>query len=227
MGYDIDICEFTIDNNKARRGKTVSTAYLSSNWSDLSRICSQHLFEGECGECWQTDLWYFRNDCHRRRGDDVMNRAQKALNLLSEYGITPGIPDERNDNWGFGLCTTTEGQSQLPPKERLGVFAYHLKRFCDLGRQFPMCFFLGDHDESCDLILPNGTSVSCEGEESDNETDEATGPVTYFRHPFKGNFRVDSFQTAMEVYGLTSAKDDPRAQLWFDLAMQMPDAPGK
>ena len=62
---------------------------------------------------------------------------------------------------------------------------------------------------------------------SESQSEEATGPVTYDQHPFKGNFRVNSFKTAMGIYGLTSTKDDPRSQLWFNLAMQMPDTPRK
>lgn len=234
----IDICNFTITNNKASGGETVSEIYLSYNWGDMSRICPQHLLiDNEC-ECEDKDLlWHVSEDCHSRRGDDVRDRAQKALNVLSQHGIKPGIPDETNSNWGYGVRTIKDHiTASLPRKERMGVFAYHLKRFRDMGAKYSNCFFIADgcgHDDGFgNLILPGDIVIPYgNGDDSDDSDDEnepiSNGPVAYYRHPFKGNFRVDSFRTAMEIYGLTSAKDDPRAQLWFDLALQMPDAPGK
>ena len=49
--------------------------------------------------------------------------------------------------------------------------------------------------------------------------------VTYYRHPFKGNFCVNSFKSAMEIYGLLAAQNSPAADQWYDLALKMHDAP--
>jgi hypothetical protein len=46
----------------------------------------------------------------------------------------------------------------LPPRERLGVFAYHLKHFHDLAQQHPKCFFIGDCGDYR-LILPDVTEI--------------------------------------------------------------------
>jgi hypothetical protein len=217
MEYDIDISEYIIKNGKYTRKCIVDETYLSYNWSDFSEICSQHPLEEKC-ECQKTHLWYFRNDCHGRRGDDVKDRAQKALDILKGYGIVPGTPDISNSSWGWGL---TNGRQQLPQKERLGVFAYHLKRFRDLGSKYDWCYFIGDHDDDPELIIPDGAVIK------DEEREVINGPVTYFRHPFKGNFRIDSFKTSMEIFGLLSAQGSEHAQMWYDLALQMPDVPGK
>lgn len=241
MGFDIDICTYIIKNNKAKRVMCHQETYLSYNWSNLSEICPKHLLEGKCpDDCVEpkNKLWYLRDDLHGRQGDDVAQRAEKAIDILKSYGIKIGIPDVTNPNWGWGNRNTSEKDKygmpkveDLPPKERLGVFVYHLDRFGTLGNQYPNCFFIAD---CCDkqLTLPTGTNVEYNND-SDNESDTYSSipqpmhPITYVRHPFKGNFRVDSFKTAMEVYGLVAAQGDPWANSWYDLAFQMPDAPGK
>ena len=237
MGYDIDICHFIIKDNNAYRHETVTETYLSYNWSDLADICLDHFRINDKCNCDKTPLWYIRDDCHARRGDDIRNRTQKALMLLSQYDIVPGVPDMSNSSWGWGLCRRNgnEIQKKLPIIDRLGVFAYHLKRFHDIAANYPNCFFIADCDENdCEyIILPNDVLIPCNNQDGDNNDDcddcETLhhGPITYYRHPFKGNFRVDSFLTAMEIYGLISATDGPDAKLWFDLAMKMHDAPGK
>ena len=62
---------------------------------------------------------------------------------------------------------------------------------------------------------------------SDFDSDSRSNIVTYFRHPIKGNMRVDSFNTAIEVFRYLSAISDPRAKLWKDLAFLILDAPTK
>ncbi len=53
--------------------------------------------------------------------------------------------------------------------------------------------------------------------------------VTYYRHPTKGQFKVDTFLKAMEVYGIEMAMgtDKTRQQAWVDVAYKMHDAPCK
>lgn len=245
MGFDIDVCTFSIHNGKAVRRSVKSELYLSYNWSDLSQICPKHFLTGTDGRCPEDSdcehihLWYFKDDCHARRGDDILVRAKAALELLAKFGVVPGTPDLTNSNWGYGVRETAEicevlgmrKTVRLPPKERVAIFAYHVKRFLDEAVKYPQCFFIGDHNDDSDLILPDGTFVPLASDvcsDEDNEPEHIQlGPVTYFRHPFKGNFRVDNFKTAMEVYGLVSAQGSPMADSWYELAMQMPDAPGK
>ena len=223
MGFDVVISSFCVKNGKAYKQTEQEETYLSFNWGDLSNICVEHfLEEGKC-QCEQPHhLWYFRDDCHSRRGDDVCDRAQKALDLLAKHGVLPGRPDLDWDwDWGWRI----RGGALMSPKERLEVFANHLKHFRDLGIKYHACVFVGDCDEGHDLIMPDGTTIPWASDDTAVVADDVDAPVTYFRHPYKGNFKVNSFKTAMEVFGLMSAQDDPRADQWFSLAMEMPDTP--
>jgi hypothetical protein len=251
MGFDLTICQCVIKNGKAKLVGGVAEAYLSYNWGDVNSICLQHSLVGngrcpDSSHCERIQLWYIRDDCFGRRGDDVEQRAQQALEKLEKIGIGIGQPDINNGSWGWG---SSKGV-RLPPKERLSVFAYHLDYFRQLGQQHPQCFFIDDDDDETTpfLILPDGEKVEVihssqsfyeEGDEGDetssalsNESEvekqeggEMSRIVTYFRHPFKGNFRVDSFKTAMEIYGLLAAQNDSGADRWYELAFQMHDSP--
>ena len=219
MGFDISVCEVAFREGNAIIKSVLTEDYLSYNWSDLSKICLTHISE-KCTCEGKTELWYFRSDCHGRRGDDVEKRAGTALELLKTHGIHSGTPELTNLSWAWGV----HDQTPLAQKNRLEIFAYHLKRFQDLGHQYPEAFFVGDIDGG--IVLPDGQEFPIvKDTECSDEDEEEQGPVTYFRHPFKGNFRVDSFKTAMEVYGLCSAMGEPTANNWYKFAMMMPDVP--
>ena len=189
MGFDIDISHFNISKDKAYKDWTVAETYISYNWSNLSDICLIHFLEGDgkCHEgskCVRVHLWYFKDDCHGRRGDDVAERAQGALILLAKHGILPGTPDPENVNWGWGqrgIPGEKYSAEPLLPRERLDVFAYHIKRFLDLGERNPNCFFWGDHENSGNLILPDGTEVHLEEEEEEEEEEETVTSVILTR----------------------------------------------
>ena len=239
MGYDIDICKFEISGAKAARSYVVSECSFSYNWFDFNEICKKH-FPEKCPEdkCEKIHFWSFRKDCHARRGDDISARAMTALGILKEFGIEIGIPDLKNPNWGYGSKTIMKDEQRttetLPPIERSRVFAYHVNRFRELGESYPKYFFIGDHKEPTHLRQANGykleivdelNSDNDENDDSDDEPSTSTGPVTYFMHPAKGVFKVDNFKSAMEVYEILTAQNDPRASSWYDLAFKMSDAP--
>lgn len=48
---------------------------------------------------------------------------------------------------------------------------------------------------------------------------------TYFRHPIKGNMKIDTFAKASEVFTIMTLQGDPRARQWLELAQLMSDAP--
>ena len=180
MGFDIDINSYAISNGQARKRSTINSTYLSYNWGDLSDICLQHCLieEGKCPEdndCQKIHLWYFKDDCHGRRGDDVEERSKKALLQLKKMGVEIGQPDIGNSNWGWGVGRPRGGgefdNEKMAPRQRLGVFAYHLDRFRQLGQQYPKYFFVGDCWEA--VTLPDGTSLTIiNNDESDDDADD-------------------------------------------------------
>jgi hypothetical protein len=172
MGFDISICSFIIEGNSARKDFCDNETSLSYNWGDLSEICPQHFLESKCpnytscpydckvkcthSSCKKIHLWYFRDDCNSRRGDDVANRAQKALDILSNYGIFPTISNPID-----GECCNTFNSENISVLERIRSFAYDIKRFRDLGQQHLNCFFLGDHNSyGGTLILPDDKKIN-------------------------------------------------------------------
>lgn len=237
MGHDIDICEVKADGTPYQ---SVDSTSLSFNWVDLSDITIGgralkwgNQPETKIGEK-QVKLWGFMRDGHQRSGRSIAKSTQRALDNLKSIGITPGKPDPNNGNWSWGtreipgefikLGSLPQNwlpkTENLPREERLAVFAYHLKRFNELGNKYPHCFFFSDSDNSpCKAIFePNDKFV-------EPQKQGAKEPVTWVRHPYKGNFMVHDFKTAMEIFGLFSALNDPRAQEWYNLAFKMPDAP--
>jgi hypothetical protein len=225
MGFDIDICPVRRVKGKIEVGESVDETYISYNFSKYSSICEKHYFTGKCPEGEACDLkyiWYFRKDCHGRRGDDIAARAEKGLTTLKSMGINVGIPDMNKNSWGWA--------TNCSRKESLEVFAYHINRFLELGQKYPKYFFFGDGGSDCyeeDIVYPDDyTSDDDNDNDSDSDGEEIEHmPVTYFRHPFKGTICVKTFKDAMEVYGLCRAIDDPMADEWYDLAFKMSDAP--
>jgi hypothetical protein len=230
MGFDIDIGEFIIRGGAAKMIRSVDQTYLSFQWRTC--ICHQHSFvnDGRCPcDCpfEQIHLWSVRNDCHARRGDDVEQRAQNALEKLAKMGIGIGQPDITNSSWGWGLNNNNDN---LSTRERLGVFAYHLDRLRQLGQQYPQCFFIVNFRSSdgpslpdC-LVLPGGMQVAVVGDYAEVEEIDSD-KIKFVHHPFKCLFRIHNFRSAMEFYEIKVAQNDPEAGQWYELALQMHDAP--
>ena len=224
MGFDIWISKFIIrDGEAVKIYNSEDELYLSYNWSDSSEFNGEH-------------LWYIKDDMSGKSAEVVLERLSKALKTLSEAGIEPGVPDINNSNWGFGTRNTgktiTCGKfsmpetERLPAKERLGVFAYHLKQFEAVAKKWPGYHFLDDcHYDSIEV---DGVKypISKEEVESDDEEEETNeGVITYFRHPVNGTMKIDTFAKCMEIYGLCKYRNSPDAQGWYDLAFKMKDAP--
>ena len=224
MGYDIDICPIYKDGSE---GKSVEETSLTSNFYDL-----QEIKEGD-----QTiHIWSICDDVHCRSGHAVAERCDVALKIIkNKFGVDPGQPDLNNANWGWGSRSVREDEytaeekenikrwgdghitRPFPEKERWGVFAFFIHRFRDLGEKYPEYHFFSDHDNDHTPIM----------DEDDVYSDQiqSEGPITYYRHPTKGQFKVHNFETAMEIFGLLKAINDPNAPQWYNLAFKMPDAP--
>lgn len=219
MEFDIEICSCVIWVKEIIDIIHVSDTYFTVNWNDFSDICPDHILSIEC-DCKHVHLWSFNTDCNGRRGDDVRDRAQKALDLLNKYSISPSIPDPNNRSWASGL--TRKSGKILPMKnlkDRFEVFAYHLQRFRDLGDKYLDFFFRRLDEPSSEIILPDGNIIPIR-----IKKDKVR--VSYFSHPYKQNFRVTGFKSAVEVFGILSGQNDPEADNWYNMALKMLDAPG-
>ncbi len=260
MGFDIEIVRVkkkidTSGNIILKSCKRMDRTYISYNWSKFCSICFDHIFNEtqcrpckctnrtvkcECDACIPTYVWYFKTECHARCGLDVAERAKRSLQILFDNGVQLGIPDRFDCNWSYGVREFKDESGkymtvQLPPRERLEVFACHLNMFVELGNEYPECYFIGDHDSDVELIMPDGLTVKYiehksenkdSDDESDNESDDSVDQI-YVEHPVKGTILIDNFKSAMEIYGLKLYEQDSTAEKWYRLAMSMYDAPGK
>jgi hypothetical protein len=84
-----------------------------------------------------------------------------------------------------------------------------------------------DRSASADNDASRSADGSTSSECSPEDQIQQSNPVAYHWHPTKGIFCVNSFKTAIEIFGLLSAQNDDRASEWFDLAMDMPDVPNR
>lgn len=175
MDTEISTRIYHIENGKAYiiSSKNINVG-ITYGWDDCSNICPVHRFHSTnfcTRECQKIHLWNLDCDLHGRHYADVINRLERALNILAGYNIRPGVPDELDIQWIYGYRLTNfnfiHGYFQreiLPPKERLSVFAYHLKNILDGILRHPYCFFFGDHKlegENTYLILSDTNKILC------------------------------------------------------------------
>lgn len=134
--------------------KKITTFALSDDWFDLTIICSVHILSVECNcKNKRTHLWSINNDLHRRFGEDVRERARRAIEILSELDINIISPDAN-------LIQT----SRL---DRLGIFLYHLNKIYELAKSHPTDSFIVSIDDDDHLLLSDGRTVQIK---SDNYT---------------------------------------------------------
>lgn len=162
MGYDIFI--YTA-NDQGEIGRCVDSSLgMSYNWSDLKKVnfAGSKVKWGKNEETMiggtNLDLWSFSEDGHRRSGRSIEKSTRRALDQLKSVGIFPGTPDPTNSNWWWGTqrhdpkAVNPYACKQLSQRERLEVFAFHLRTFNLAGKKYPDCYFFGDHDKSKTVI---------------------------------------------------------------------------
>jgi hypothetical protein len=153
------------------------------------------------------DIWHVSMS-HGHTGRVVSIQLAKAITLMKSNGVVAEIPPGG------------DGYTRGP-----GVFLLHIIRIKNMADRNPGLTFLSDQYWSFNPD-PNDS-------DSDNyvdciDVDEIPikiDSVTYFRHPVKGNMKIDNFASASEVFTLMTIKGDPRASYWLDLAKKMSDAP--
>jgi len=111
----------------------------------------------------------------------------------------------------------------MSPKKCLENFAYHIKRFSDLGKRYPEYYFINSLGDECeDLITIHELTIPQADDYSKREV------IAYEPAPSGGTIRVDNFNTALEVYGwLLAKRDSENAQRWLDIAMKISDCSGE
>jgi hypothetical protein len=154
----------------------------------------------------------------------IAEQLSDVLKVLLEQKHYPEIPSETcevKDNDGV---THTKPMDGWTPDIR--VFAYHVKRLISECQKYKKCVMLLDYTHS--LKLTEEDLVEEEDQEvdaSELKLEREHLPEIYYRHPIKGNVRVDNFALCTEIYVMARSKDDPRASQWYDLCWTMPDAP--
>ena len=213
MGFDIKVCK--VIDGKAYIRKCVHHGYFSYNWGDLK----------------ESTGWYIRDDLFGRNGNDVAQRIRDTLKRLEDQGYQIGEPDLSQSGWGWGCSWDPVNKTTVkaPHEQRVSVFMFHLNSLLEIAEKYSDLYFLGSDtdntpEEYYDYDL--GKFIKWQyGIDSDDESDENT-PVTYFRHPIKGNMEVKTFDDAMEIFGIFRATGNNEiAERWKQLAFQMKGAP--
>ncbi|AYV84831.1 MAG: hypothetical protein Hyperionvirus42_7 [Hyperionvirus sp.] len=197
MGWGIKIVE--LKDNKFHR--TVAEDYLTFNFArePFSDFFAINLMEG-------------------LSATQVKINLEGVIAAMDEMKIATGVPNLKNSDWAWGTGMT--------PDESMGVLKYHLHRFVKLAVSHPTAFFVTDHNSKNEVTLPSGDIVSIgsikKSFDTDTASDEKSYPVTYYKHPIKGQVCVKTFKDCMEIFGLLRAQgNDSRAQVWWDFAHKM------
>ena len=213
MGYDITLV--TLSSVKRwldKNNKTISDipsycqdfkeseeTYLSYNFSKFS------------------DIWYARTS-FGKTSEEFANDLRKASAFLTEKRVIPEIPK--------GLFEIVEFNGNIKKQPFDGwstdirVFHWHIKRLLKICEDNPKCLVLADISHSIHITEED----LYEDEEDDGENETPTF-ITYYRHPVKGNMKVDTFEKASEIAIISKRNNDPRWKAWEELAWKLPGAP--
>lgn len=86
----------------------------------------------------------------------------------------------------------------------------------------PRCLVLADISHSIHITEEDLYNDKDKGNDNENETPTF---ITYYRHPLKGNMKVDTFEKASEIAIISKRNNDPRWKAWEELAWKLPGAP--
>lgn len=204
MGYDYAVCK-VLKNGEGYVAKECDHE-TSMNWN----------FHGPgtefCGEA--IKVWSAREDVNERSGQDIVDRGLAALQILKEkYNIKPAKPEIHTGfYYGIYYCDKQKKKIRYGKEKTLAIFAYHIQRFVDLGRSYPEHYFISDINRGF-VTTSDGAQLFFDYQQDEEED---PGVYAFVIHPTKGMMRIDSYKTAMEIYGVCMAmgkKDD--AEKWF------------
>ena len=154
----------------------------------------------------------------------IAKQLDDILETLTDQGYRAEIPQETWEVKSADGKTRTQPMDGWTPDIR--VFTYHIKRIRDECRRYKNCVMLLDYEHPLRLTEEQLDASDTEQEEETEETEaKEMVPEIYYRHPIKGTVRVDNFALCTEINVIARSKNDSRAQHWYDLCWQMPDAP--
>jgi hypothetical protein len=179
-----------------------------------------YLFDGYLSYNFSVDefskYWYIRKHLVGHKASTILKYLKIAINEMSKNEISPSIPIGM-DGWSRDIR----------------VFMNHLKTMKDQIEELILKYpghknvrywtdsASGENEEE----YPDVVSEPDDDEVGDTYQYEEPTVYTYFRHPIKGNMKIDTFAKASEIYTLLVLKGSSEAEKWLELAKMMPDAP--
>lgn len=197
MGHNIVI--------KCPNGRTATTR-ISINWSSFS------------------DIFHIGDICGHSGKNGVIKKLKEAIATLNGLGIISEneIKVDGYGNLPHGIILSNY-ELYL---HRRSMFTSILMNFLQIAENNPEGYWYSDQAGIAKKLYDHIGIRQCDLDFPDEPA--PNGPVTNYRHPIKGNMKIDSYATAMEIHLLTLKDGDHnRANMWYDLAHQMPDCPRK
>ena len=230
--------------------------YISAN--EKVRKCTSNVIAEECDNigCQLSHLWYIKDDLHCRLGNDVARRAQEAINKLQDAGFQIHVLQLLNGKMDYGKIDYGNNLTHLERLEvfmyHLNIIVHIGEQYPDcilIADDELDEYLVTDTDIKIPIIaskntdfianvtnVPDVINSNIIADTSSTSSTLSTSVIsstdkkiyTYFQHPAKGLFRVDSFRTAMEVFGVCLAQGLPDVDTnkWYNFALLMHDAPG-
>jgi hypothetical protein len=211
MGYDITLIllseianienkdEMLLYNVISKLPEQEST-YLSYNFSKFKNI------------------WY-ACDSFGKTSEEFANDLRTASQKLTNMNIIAEIPKE------LQKFETIHGEIKMMPFDGwtpdIRVFYYHIKRLLKICEDNPHCIVIADIEHSIYVTIDEILSFSNVVRPVRNTETF----ITYYRHPIKGNMKVDTFEKACEIAQIAKKMNDTMYIHWEELAWQLPGAP--
>lgn len=207
--------------------------YMSYNWSgieDTLRACFQKDQDQKIADLIIKASFMVRKHMHEKSVKETLANLDAAIDALEKLGVKKGIPDAKNQNWGWG--------SNMTKSEFCEVFSFHLHSFKNVLEKENQDYYLlsdccdknklsdgSDYEEYYENNEDEQEEDACGDEEEEQEQKQPARIVTYYRDNVKGTMKVACFTDAMYVFHQQKQSGLASADMWLKLAFQMHDAP--
>ena len=157
------------------------STYLSYNFSKFS------------------DIWY-ACESFGKTSNAFADDLREASRKLTEKKVIAEIPS------GIREITTRYGETKQVPYDGwtpdIRVFHWHIKRLLKVCEDNPGCLVIADIEHS--IHITEEDIKSCD----ECKVKESPAFVTYYRHPLKGNMKIDTFEKACEIAMIAKKNND-------------------